>query len=91
MFLVDDEYVEETEEASAPTQKQRNDLKKHIKTIVRQSGGKLDIGAAIRSAHEQFLSEFSWGEIEAACSELQGEWETKRAQKNVLKPKEEVI
>lgn len=85
MFLIDDDYVDNTPTRAEPTKQQLNALKVFIKQFVAGRGHKASIKDVCEAAHVQFPGAFTFGELESACAELQADWYAKRAAKEAAK------
>lgn len=91
MHLIDDDYEEATEVRKEPTNKQKNDLKAYVKTLVRTAGGKFDFAEACKLCHEEFPGVFTWGELEGLLKDVQNDWSEKRAVKELAKLEKMVV
>jgi hypothetical protein len=74
-----------------PTNKQKNDLKAYVKTLVRAAGGKFDFAEACKLCHEEFPGVFTWGELEGLLKDVQNDWSEKRAVKELAKLEKLVV
>ena len=91
MDLIDDDYEEATEARKEPTNKQKNDLKAYVKTLVRNAGGKFDFAEACKLCHQEFPGVFTWGELEGLLKDVQNDWSEKRAVKELAKLEKLVV
>jgi len=84
-YLTDDAYEAVDTTRVEPTTAKKRDLKDYIKTFVAGKGGKAELCNVCAACHKQFPAQFSWGELEAACAEVQDAWTARRAAKEAAK------
>ena len=84
-YLQDDNYIDASASRVEPTNAKKSDLKQYIKAFVTSAGGKAELCDVCKACHAQFPGAFTWGEVEAACQDVQDSWTAKRAAKEAAK------
>lgn len=80
-YLIDDDFNDAEQSRQEPTKQQFNQLKAYIKKFVKDRGHRAETSEVCKACHVQFPGLFTWGELEAACAELNSDWAAKRAAK----------